>query len=272
MHKKVWSWFRKLNDVWDAIKYVAAAAAGTTMVVGTLAIGITGIVRNLPLSWQIVLFVGLFFLFLVAAKGVSVLLLIVYRRLFPNAEKLSENDRQLLADTLNRAEQAESAVKQLSQPAGWMNTMMRDDRENLSRPRKISVTKYTAHGSHLRDTEPYVTFFLHIFNRTVFRVEIGSPSITSKILWGDSELRNPPKLKDNRPLVLERGENGVLEMQQDVLPDTAQKILGTYDSGKEVEFEFKDVGIPITAYAPDETQVGAGTLNLPFAFVTVARQ
>lgn len=161
----------------------------------------------------------------------------------------------------------ERQAAQRKEPAGWMNTMMNIDRENLGSRRKVSVTSWLALGTHLGDKEPYLIFRLHILNRTLLRVDIGDGPINGKIMWGDNELRSQRKLKDELPVRLERGEENDVELQQDVLPDTAKAILADHETGKEVEFRFLGVHIPLRAYAPDETLIQQSDLDLPFEYI-----
>lgn len=147
-------------------------------------------------------------------------------------------------------------------PAGWMNTMMVEDRENLSNGRSVTVTGYRVLVHHLNDREPYLQFMFDVINRSVFKVTIGVGPIYGTITWRDSELRSQPKPKDNKSVELIRGHDGVFELQQDVLRETASAILKAHNQGQEVEFTFRGLLIPLKAYAPDGTTADEGKLAI----------
>lgn len=234
-------WFRKIFRIILFIDEISAIPRliilGGTIV--TIVIThISSVIRSLPLSYQILLGIGIFILWL---AGVLAIVRWLKRRKLPNAiEGISDFTQKY---------------------AGWMTMAIQDDVRDL--PSCILIGEPHIDWEHLEEREDaYIEFTFDFWSSSVHLLEI-SKQVQGHICFQGGELERTPEITQDASQLRHLGRSKVAHLKIRQWLSFPVKVRMKTEYGSQVEFDFSKVNISIVATLPDGSQGSTCRFPIP---------
>jgi hypothetical protein len=199
---------------------------------------ISSVIRSLPLSYEILLGIGIFILWL---TGVLAIVRWLKRRKLPNVIEGISDFTQKYAD--------------------WLTTAIQDDVCDL--PSCILIGEPHICWEHLKEREDaYIEFNFNIWSSSVLLLEI-SKQVEGHICFQGGELERIPEITQEASQLrhLRRSRVAHLKIRQWLSFPVKGRMKTEY--GSQVEFDFSRVNISVVATLPDGSQGQTCRLPIP---------
>lgn len=199
---------------------------------------ISNVIGSLPLSYKVLLGIGIFILWL---AGVLAIVRWLKRRKLPNAIEGISDFTQKYAD--------------------WMTTAIQDDVRDL--PSCILIGEPHIYWEHLEEREDaYIEFNFDFWSSSVHLLEI-SKQIQGHICFQGGELERIPEITQDAKYLshLRRSMLAHLKIRQWLSFPVKVRMKTQY--GSQVEFDFSKVNISVVATLPDGSQGSTCRFPIP---------